>query len=72
MLRAKARKLLAVVVAITVIAFGVAYAQQGPRGKSSYMEVEINEPFSQYSPDCRRRSQRPRGSIWRFSTSDTI
>jgi hypothetical protein len=46
MLRAKARKLLAGVVAITVIAFGVAYAQQGPRGKSSYMEVEINEPFS--------------------------
>jgi cytochrome c peroxidase len=28
------------------MAFGVAYGQQGPRGKSSYMEVEINEPFA--------------------------
>ena len=28
-------------------AFGVAYGQQGPRSKSSYMEVEINEPFSE-------------------------
>jgi hypothetical protein len=46
MLRATARKLLTGVAAITAIAFGVAYAQQAPRGKSSYMEVEINEPFS--------------------------
>ena len=46
MLRTKARRLLTGVAAITVIAFGAAYAQQGPRGKSSYMEVEINEPFS--------------------------
>src|SRR3984885_5145041 len=46
MLRAKALKLLTGAAAITLIAFGVAYAQQGPRGKSSYMEVEINEPFS--------------------------
>ena len=35
-------KLLTGVAAATVVAFGVAYAQQGPRGKSSYMQVEIN------------------------------
>jgi cytochrome c peroxidase len=29
-----------------IIALGFAYAQQGPRGKSSYMPVEITEPFS--------------------------
>src|SRR5580692_6163861 len=46
MLRAKVLKLLTGAAAVTVVAFGVAYAQQGPRGKSSYMEVEINEPFS--------------------------
>src|SRR5580692_2603870 len=46
MLRAKVLKLLTGAAAVTVVAFGVAYAQQGARGKSSYMEVEINEPFS--------------------------
>src|ERR1700756_6079645 len=47
MIRAKTRKLLAGAAATPVIlALGVAYAQQGPRGKSSYMQVEINEPFS--------------------------
>src|ERR1700722_18878319 len=47
MILAKSRKLLAGVAAATVIvAFGVAYAQQGPRGKSSYMPVDIPEPFS--------------------------
>src|SRR6202034_4213035 len=46
MLRAKVLKLLTGAAAVTVVAFGVASAQQGPRGKSSYMEVEINEPFS--------------------------
>ncbi len=45
MILAKTRKLLAGVAAATV-AFGFAYAQQGPRGKSSYMPVEITEPFS--------------------------
>jgi len=40
-------KLPAGVAAVTVAAFGVAYGQQGPRSKSSYMEVEINEPFSE-------------------------
>jgi hypothetical protein len=29
-----------------VLAFGFAYAQQGPRGKTSYMPVDITEPFS--------------------------
>jgi cytochrome c peroxidase len=43
----KRRKLLAGVAAVAVItALGVAYAQQGPRGKSSYMPVDITEPFS--------------------------
>src|ERR1700726_4084454 len=43
----KTRKLLTGVAAATVVlSLGFAYAQQGPRGKSSYMEVEINEPFS--------------------------
>jgi cytochrome c peroxidase len=47
MILAKSRKLLAGVAAATVIlAFGFAYAQQGPRGKSSYMPVDIEEPFS--------------------------
>src|ERR1700680_5115522 len=47
MIPAKTRKLLTGVAATTVIlGFGFAYAQQGPRGKSSYMQVEINEPFS--------------------------
>ena len=32
--------------AVVVAAFGSAYAQQGPRGKSSYMPVDITEPFS--------------------------
>src|SRR6266404_5538901 len=48
MILAKTRKLLAGVAAaaVIIIAFGFAYAQQGPRGKSSYMQVEITEPFS--------------------------
>src|SRR5271156_3901689 len=47
MLRASARKLLTgAASAAVILVFGVAYAQQGPRGKSSYMQVEINEPFS--------------------------
>jgi cytochrome c peroxidase len=47
MIPTNARKLLTGVAATSVIlAFGFAYAQQGPRGKSSYMQVEINEPFS--------------------------
>jgi hypothetical protein len=33
-------------VAACVVAFSFAYAQQGPRGKSSYMPVDITEPFS--------------------------
>src|SRR5467141_548747 len=47
MIPTKARKLLAGVAAATVIlALGFAYAQQGPRGKTSYMPVDITEPFS--------------------------
>src|SRR5882672_454947 len=47
MILAKTRKLLAGVAATgVVIAFSFAYAQQGPRGKSSYMPVDITEPFS--------------------------
>src|SRR6202163_1090165 len=47
MILVKPRNLLAGVAAASVIlAFGFAYAQQGPRGKSSYMQVEIDEPFS--------------------------
>src|ERR1700730_8572940 len=47
MILVKTRKLLAGVAAASVIlACGFAYAQQGPRGKSSYMQVEIEEPFS--------------------------
>ena len=47
MILSKARILLAgVAVAGVVIALGFAYAQQGPRGKSSYMPVDITEPFS--------------------------
>src|SRR6202047_4059197 len=32
--------------AAVTVALGSAYAQQGPRGKSSYAPVEITEPFS--------------------------
>src|SRR5882672_5569441 len=32
--------------AVVVIALGSAFAQQGPRGKSSYMPVDITESFS--------------------------
>ncbi len=32
--------------AAVTVALGSAYAQQGPRGKSSYLPVEITEPFS--------------------------
>src|SRR5216683_338943 len=47
MILVKTQKLLAGVAAASVIlACGFAYAQQGPRGKSSYMQVEIDEPFS--------------------------
>ena len=47
MILAKTRKLLAGAAVVGVIlAFGFAYAQQGPRGKTSYMPVDITEPFS--------------------------
>jgi hypothetical protein len=32
--------------AAIIVALGSAYAQQGPRGKTSYMPVDISEPFS--------------------------
>src|SRR5712672_1310587 len=32
--------------AAVTVALGSAYAQQGPRGQSSYAPVAINEPFS--------------------------
>jgi cytochrome c peroxidase len=35
-----------VTLAAVTVALGSAYAQQGPRGKSSYLPVEITEPFS--------------------------
>src|SRR5258708_2982515 len=47
MILGKARGLRAGAAAATVIlAFGLAYAQQGPGGKTSYMPVDITEPFS--------------------------
>ena len=48
MIPAKTRKLLAGAAATAgvILAVGVAYAQQGPRGKTSYMLVDITEPFS--------------------------
>ncbi|MEA2998087.1 MAG: hypothetical protein QOG74_3636, partial [Alphaproteobacteria bacterium] len=43
----QSRRLLAGVAAAAVmIAVGFAYAQQAPRGKTSYMPVAITEPFS--------------------------
>src|ERR1700678_1275072 len=43
----KTQKLLTrVASAAVILAFGVAYAQQPPRGKTSYMPVDITEPFS--------------------------
>ena len=32
--------------AAALVSLTLAHAQQGPRGKSSYMQVEITEPFS--------------------------
>ena len=59
MIRAKTRNLLAGVAAATVIlAMGFAYAQQGPRGKTSYMPVDITEPFSAML--ARLSAQKPR------------
>jgi hypothetical protein len=71
MIRANSRKLLAGVAATgVVIAFSFAYAQQEPRGKSSYMPVDITEPFSAIF--ARLSAQKPdRASIWRSSTSGT-
>src|SRR5467141_2651514 len=47
MIPAKTRQLLAgAATAGVILAVGVAYAQQGPRGKTSYMPVDITEPFS--------------------------
>jgi hypothetical protein len=47
MIRRKTRKLAtgAAAAALT-FALGFVYAQQAPRGKSSYMPVDIQEPFS--------------------------
>ena len=42
----KSRKLLSGVAAAVIVALGSAYAQQGPRGKTSYMPIDIKEPFS--------------------------
>ena len=58
MILAKTRKLLAgVAAAAVIIALGSAYAQQGPRGKTSYMPVDITEPFS--SIFARLSAQKP-------------
>jgi len=47
MIPVKTRKLLTGAATATIIlAFGFAYAQQAPRGKTSYMPVAITEPFS--------------------------
>src|SRR5260221_10497200 len=47
MILPKNRKLwTGVALAAVTVALGGAYAQQGPRGKSSYLPVEITEPFS--------------------------
>jgi cytochrome c peroxidase len=54
----KNRRLLSgVAAAALIIAFGSAYAQQGPRGKSSYMPVDITETFS--SIFARLSAQKP-------------
>jgi len=43
----KNRKLLAgLATAAGIVVLGSAYAQQGPRGKTSYMPIDITEPFS--------------------------
>src|SRR3977135_2502986 len=43
--------------AAVMIAVGFAYAQQAPRGKTSYMPVDITEPFS--SIFARLSAQKP-------------
>jgi cytochrome c peroxidase len=58
MSRTKSRKLLAgAAAAAVIVALGAAYAQQGPRGKTSYMPVDITEPFS--SIFARLSAQKP-------------
>src|SRR5258705_13993531 len=54
----KRRKLLAgAATAAVIAALGSAYAQQGPRGKTSYMPIDITEPFS--SIFARLSAQKP-------------
>jgi cytochrome c peroxidase len=43
--------------AVVVVALGTAFAQQGPRGKTSYMPIDITEPFS--SIFARLSAQKP-------------
>jgi len=65
MVLAKIRKPLAGAAAAGVIlAFGFAYAQQGPRGKSSYMPVDITEPFSAIFARLSHKILMSRASIW--------
>jgi cytochrome c peroxidase len=54
----KRQKLLAgAAAAAVIVALGSAYAQQAPRGKTSYMPVDITEPFS--SIFARLSAQKP-------------
>ena len=66
MIVAKTRILLAGVAAATVIlALGFAYAQQGPRGKTSYMPVDITEPFSAIFAMLSAQKPDARANTWR-------
>jgi hypothetical protein len=58
--------------AAVTVALGSAYAQQGPRGRSSYAPVEITEPFSSILVRLSAQNPAVSGSTWRFSMSDTI
>jgi hypothetical protein len=43
---ANKRKLVMALAAVTIVTLGSSYAQQGPRGRSSYAPVDLTEPFS--------------------------
>jgi hypothetical protein len=53
----KNRRLLDGTAVAVVVALGSAFAQQGPRGKTSYMPIDIIEPFS--SIFARLSAQKP-------------
>jgi len=69
-LQNKRRLWTGVAFAAVTIALGSAFAQQGPRGVSSYAPVTIVEPSRRSLSDCRRRNRQLSRSTSRSSGAD--